>query len=372
MKIVFCIRSDYLLRSGGDTTQLLNTIVKLEQEYNLDCRIITDPISLSEVKCDVIHIFNIQTIDETYAFIKQGKKIGAKIALSTIVWDYGLARVHQKLADYGIYTLDIKLHKLAKQIFNIIATTTGRPMAFSPNYSKWIADAISTVDLLLPNSLEEVSILANISGLPYHSVADKSEVVYNGVTDHKSNSNTPFSLEQIKGRYILEVGRIEPLKNQLGLLRAFRYDTKIPIVFIGNQQFDIKYCKYVKKMAKMRGNVVFINELPHDELTQYYRNALVHVLPSFSESTGIVSLEALSNMCPAVISQKPYCPVSTYFEDITTTADPFSPVNIRSSVYRELGLKRNYETISKLVMNKFNWSVAANQTFAAYKKHFAL
>ena len=77
--------------------------------------------------------------------------------------------------------------------------------------------------------------------------ADKIRVVYNGVELKDTQILPPelfFSKYKLPKDYILQVGRIEYLKNQLNLLYALREHINIPIVFIG-QISDAKYGKKI-------------------------------------------------------------------------------------------------------------------------------
>ena len=109
---------------------------------------------------------------------------------------------------------------------------------------------------------------------------------------------------------------------------------EIPLVFIGKQN-KIKqyYVDKTKELAAARGNTYFIEEMSQEELCAYYKAAKVHVLPSFRESPGLVSLEALYHGCNIVVSNRRYCPTDYYrFDKIAYTCDPYSITSIEKAI----------------------------------------
>jgi D-inositol-3-phosphate glycosyltransferase len=53
----------------------------------------------------------------------------------------------------------------------------------------------------------------------------------------------------------------------------------------------------------IRDQLSFIGAIDHDELPTYYRAADVVVMPSFSESFGLVAVEAMASGIPVVVSR---------------------------------------------------------------------
>jgi glycosyltransferase involved in cell wall biosynthesis len=107
-------------------------------------------------------------------------------------------------------------------------------------------------------------------------------------------------------RYVLCVARIEDLKNQLGLVRALADDPS-PLVLIGavNPQHR-GYHGEVSRAAKRRGRTLLLPPLPRPELLSAMAGAAAHVLPSWFETAGLVSLEAAAAGCPVVSTDRGY------------------------------------------------------------------
>ena len=85
---------------------------------------------------------------------------------------------------------------------------------------------------------------------------------------------------------------------------------------------------------------------------------------SFRESPGLVSLEALSQGCPVVVSDERFAPIYTYFanNDGVEVTNPLNLSSIRSAI-----LKSYDKSDVKFDVERFSWVNVANQTYEAYK-----
>jgi len=371
LKIAFCIRPDYLLRAGGDTIQLLKTKEYLEKYYDIKGDIITDP---DKIDCiyDVCHIFNIATTKVTYNFIKVCQEKKVPKAISTILWDFSDVMTCDKLVKMNIYNLSRFNVNVAKAIFKITAKIINKPYIMSKAYRHYLTIVLNDVDHILPNSLEELYCLANVAQMDYGYLAGKSTIVCNGIIPTREVTISNVDLENkyayLPPKYVLEVARIEPGKNQLNLLRALEKDNNLPILLIGSQEVFPKYYNKIAQIAQRRGNVYFIEQVAHNHLAYFYQNALVHVLPSYAETTGLVSIEALVNGCRAVVSNKKHCPYETYFKNLASYVDPFNINSIRNAIFSEINTKRNMSEIRMIINKSFTWEIAARKTYYAYIK----
>ena len=122
------------------------------------------------------------------------------------------------------------------------------------------------------------------------------------------------------------------MKNQLNLVKALKNNPEIPIVFVG-KNFGDKYYHTLKKYAEKRGNVFIFDEIPHEKMAELYKKAKVHVLPSFIETTGLVTLEALINDVQIVTSDEKYCPIQYYhFDEFGFQCNPYDIKSIKKAI----------------------------------------
>lgn len=363
MKIAFCNRPSWNNPLGGDGVQMIKTKEALQSLYGIDIDIITDADDITR-EYDLVHIFNFITIKETQAFFEKAIRYNIPIAASSIFWDYTYACTRFMPLFIGKHFSGCrpKVYKLA---VHLMVFFFGYPALFSEKMRKKYRFFCENSNIILPNSLEEGLLLQKFIKRP--DIKDKMHIVYNGV-DKKMNSHFVSKKDflnkyGIPERYILEVARIEPVKNQINLLYALKDYPNIPVVFVG-RAYDKSYYNKLKQMADKRGNVYFIDAVPHEEIDNFYRYAQLHVLLSLRESPGLVSLEALANNCPIVVANSKYAPVNTYFSDQPYVADPLDMKDIQSVIlkaYKEGKVIKDNQDL-------FTWEMAAKQTYEGYCK----
>lgn len=108
-------------------------------------------------------------------------------------------------------------------------------------------------------------------------------------------------------KYILTVGRVEPRKNFLTLLKAFvelkLYEKEYKLVIIGTP--DLAYTEFYDYYTSLAGdikNAVIMDRASFPELVSLYKNASLFVFPSLAEGFGIPPLEAIEYGCPLLCS----------------------------------------------------------------------
>jgi len=368
MKIAYCIRPGY--ETGGDGVQVVKTreyIIRSHPDITID--ILTDSSRLNG-DYDLVHVFNYATIDESKPFFEKAIKLGIKIVSSPIYWDYSYSIM--PLYMYLWCNKTFITERFVK-IFRFLNPLISRLPQFliknsylnvSRRFRKEIRYFVNNSELILPNSIRESELCFEFANIK----PDKSKIVeiYNGIDDSSLVSIIPaeefFFKYKIPHNYVLQVGRIEYLKNQMNLISALANDKEIPIVILGNANERRPYVKKVYELANKRGNVFFINGVKHEDVYSFYHYAGVHVLLSMRESPGLVSLEALSQGCPIIISDKRFLPLETYFHDNFISVNPFDKDSIRKAVIDSLKLKHKEVDISM-----FSWDNVAEMTYKAYK-----
>ena len=114
------------------------------------------------------------------------------------------------------------------------------------------------------------------------------------------------------GRLLLFVGRLERLKGvelairALALLRDRQHDD-VRLLILGEDsregdESEKERLKGIADAAGVRDRVDFVGSVAHHELPFFYAAADVCVMPSYSESFGLVALEAQACGCPVVAS----------------------------------------------------------------------
>lgn len=359
MDILFAIREDYLERIGGDTFQFLFTKQQLEKDYQTNIIVIKTPEDIEQYPdVNIVHVFNMQNRVWTHDFLKKAKECGKKTVLSTIYWDLSDAAYITRMARF---TSNVRLWKMFRPFKSAIRWLSDivrkRDIGGIQNLAEY-RELLQMADMILPNSYEEARVIERIFGHFHYEV----RTVPNAIAPLVDRQHVKEVPEKYKN-CILQVGRVETLKNQGGVIQACM-DNDIPIVFIGRINGD-RYYESIKKLADKRGNVYFLGEMPQEEIAAYYSAAKVHVLPSFRESPGLVTLEAMYYGCNVVVSNKDYCPIEYYQLDKNGyVCDPYRIESIRDAIQKayhdekkeyseELFRFISYETVAKMTQEAY-------------------
>ena len=89
-------------------------------------------------------------------------------------------------------------------------------------------------------------------------------------------------------------------------------------------------------------------------------------MPSYRESPGLSTLEALWYGCEVVTSSEAFCPVKYYkFDKYAHLCNPNNIVSIKNAILEAFNTKKN--TISKDYFDFFSYENVAKLTLEAYK-----
>ena len=329
MKVLFANRFECMQKKGGDTFQMLYTKEYINKYYpEITIKIISSPDEIQKYSdFDLIHVFNIQFYNEVKSYVDEAKKFNLKIAISPIYWNKSdaiyLARMYRCISDFRV----ISFLRVLKPILNF---KIGKMRYLSKDYRKLYKTLLDEAIAIIPNSNEEL----NIVNQEFHFNSNiKTFVVPNAIVINEVNEDIDTAKRSVLEGCLLEVARIEPIKNQMGVLLACM-KTSFPIVFVGaDNNPKSKYSVKLHQLAKQRGNVIFTGEIPQKDMWKYYEVAKTHILPSFRESPGLVTLEALFHNCNVVVSNEKYCPIHYYkLDKYGTVCNPYSIKSIETAI----------------------------------------
>lgn len=326
MKILFCIRGDYYRNFAGDSMRALKTaeyLRKMGVIVDINTGYITDYSDY-----DIVHLFNLTTIGETYKYYKIARSYKKNIVLSSIYWDF------KKYYNYINDSESVKLWDRCKI------------------YRKEI---LKGCKMIYPNSKAEGELIQNEFGkwVPY-------TIVYNGI--EVESDDVPlynFKERYNLNNYILCVGRIEKRKNQLMLAEVCN-NLGVHLILIGN----VCDKKYFSECMRFK-NVLYLGYMDSYNIYNAYRFAKLHVLPSFVETPGLSSLEAAASGCNIVSTNEGYA--SEYFKDMATYCDPYDLNSINESVKIGLKQKKNNK-LKNYVLENYNWEKCIKTLYESYRK----
>lgn len=356
MKVIMISRSTLYTSPGGDTTQMHMTAKHL-RKLGVDVDILTSDNNVDYEKYDLIHFFNIIRPDAILHHIKKDRPY----VISTVFVDYS---EFDKLARPGISGLIFKMLSAyhIEYIKCIARFILGRDTLKS-SYFLWhgqfksISYIARNAKLLLPNSHSEYKRFSKAFGdFPYMKVVN--------AVDPEIFNDSVMADENYRD-HILVVGRIEGIKNQLNVIKAV-VGSGYQLTIIGKSSLNQRsYYRTCRKFADGHPNIHFVEEqMDHARLASIYKAAKVHVLASWFETTGLVSLEAGLTGCNLVVTRKG--DTEEYFGDKAFYCDPDDVDSIRQAIDKAYHAPAN-EELKSLITKSYNWTETARQTSEAYK-----
>jgi glycosyltransferase involved in cell wall biosynthesis len=365
MRILFInSREDSLKNPGGDTVQMQKTQSALEEMGHVVLP--RHPNELEKLPaCDIAHIFNIQMPESAWKVLQTLDAAGIPVVLSPIYWDMYAYWYNLASAQKNFWRPLISI--LGKQLVSPMYIAWQRMKAPTKADWKYQRRLLQSARRILPNSKSEAHLLKQSFAFG-SKFLNKVDVVPNGI-DPSLYEPAPVPSQQFLEKFglqdfVLCVGTIYPVKNQLGIIEALT-DIPVPIVFIGHAQTDMpEYAQTCKEIGARHGNVTFIDRIPHEQLPGIYALAAVHVLPSWRETPGLVSLEAAAAGCRIVSTS--IGSAYDYFGDLAWYCHPNDQQSIRSAVRQALKATPSPE-LRKRVLNQFTWQRAAEDSLKAYE-----
>ena len=169
-------------------------------------------------------------------------------------------------------------------------------------------------------------------------------------------------------RILLYVGRFDPIKGIDRLLEAVAYlkhVKRIRLVIIGGDGPETAEYRRLQQIAVEHGiqnSVVFVGRIAQKSLPPYYSAADVLVVPSYSESFGLVGLESLACGTPVVatdVGAMHYIVREGETGRIVADAAPRALAHAVEAVLTGSGFKKLSPAMIRASVLKFGWSPVA-------------
>lgn len=214
----------------------------------------------------------------------------------------------------------------------------------------------------------------------YNIQADKIEVIPYGISPRfspeKDAKITQKALNkyQIKRPYVLSVGRLNPRKNLITLIKAFssvKNSSTIPhqLVIAGKKDYRTHDITNFIRKNRLSKHIIFPGFIPDKDLPYIYSQADLFVYISLYEGVGLPVLEAMKSGVPVLTSNN--SSLSEIIGDAGITVPPLDSKQIARAL---INLLNNPELRSKCRQkgleraNKLNWEETASHTLAVYEE----
>jgi glycosyltransferase involved in cell wall biosynthesis len=185
-------------------------------------------------------------------------------------------------------------------------------------------------------------------------------------------------MEAVRERYglppsfILNVGTLEPGKNQATLVRAFhrlkQQGVEQGLVIAGQKGWMYEKLFRLVDGLGLRDEVRFVGHLPEDDLAAVYNMADLFVFPSLYEGFGLPPLEAMACGLPVVASRAPA--LAEVLDGAALLVDACDVSALAEASAKALGDKRLRSRLRKQGLeraSRFSWQRTARGTVTAYE-----
>lgn len=186
----------------------------------------------------------------------------------------------------------------------------------------------------------------------------KVYIIPNGIDEFwfKNSINYKKIINTSKVIKLVYAGRIDKNKNIPTIQKAIKIlikkDYRVSLTVIGKIQ-DIKEFENIKKDI----NTKYIPEMSKEDLIKFYRKSDIFVMPSYTESFGLVYAEAMTQGLPVIYSKNQG--FDRQFKEglVGYHVLPYKAENVAEGI---LKIINSYDIIQKKIVNLaevFDWSV---------------
>jgi len=177
----------------------------------------------------------------------------------------------------------------------------------------------------------------------------------------------------VSGDFVLAVGNLQPRKNLLRILSAFRQlvmqgEGGLQLVLVGKDKGLAGYLQREGADLLETGRLLLTGYVPAEDLPSLYSAARVFVYPSLYEGFGLPVLEAMACGAPAIASNASSLPEVA--GDAAILVDPFDVDAIASAMRRVLADRELALDLAQRGLKRascFSWEKTAQETLAAYQ-----
>jgi glycosyltransferase involved in cell wall biosynthesis len=206
---------------------------------------------------------------------------------------------------------------------------------------------------------------------------ERMHVVPSGVNAQQFHPNGKEGSKQIVQKqfgvrdYLLTVGRLEPRKNHLGLLTAYKqaYETRpgLPqLVIVGQRDFGFDELLTMLNQKPFDTQVKLIEQADQEMLGHLYRAASLFVYPSFAEGFGIPPLEAMASGIPVITSNS--TAINETAVGATIQIDPDNTEELADAMLKVLGDSRLQASLIACGIERakeWTWQASADKYLSA-------
>lgn len=294
---------------------------------------------------DVLHVFG--SVKDCLGLVETAKARGTKVVITPLWWsDWRRAFFTEGSLKTKV---DFLLRHLAKLVY--------------PSFPSARRKLLLSSDLVFPNSEMEQKQIQRLFAVSPGTM----RIVHNGV-DKAFLSADPGLFRSRYGSdpFVLGVGRIEPRKNQLNLIRAVARLKGKRLFLIGSPVSG--YEAYFQKcQGEGKAFTTFLPTLDHGDpfLKSAYAACEVFVLQGWFETPGLAALEAA--LAGARVVATNGGSTGEYFRDFVEYMDPSRPADIARKIQKAAAVQK-HDYLKNHVLQNFTWERVARDYVEFYRE----
>lgn len=238
-------------------------------------------------------------------------------------------------------------------------------------------DALRRAKALFTVSAYSRDSMAQAYGVP----ASRITVTHNGVDTQRfcpGQEGTEFVRAQglTPGQYLCTVGRLEPRKNHINLIKAYAQlpAPRLPLLVVGQRDFSFESIFEVVQAHGLSDQVRFLERVGDAELPALIRHCAAFVYPTWAEGFGMPVLEAMACGVSVVTSNNTSLPEVA--GDLAWLCDPADPASIARAMEQAVAepeaarLDRHARGLARAL--SFSWESSAERLLSVFRQQLAL
>jgi D-inositol-3-phosphate glycosyltransferase len=180
-----------------------------------------------------------------------------------------------------------------------------------------------------------------------------------------------------RDRVLLFVGRFAPIKGidrLIGAMAGLKHRADTRLILVGGDgpraPETLRFKRQVRELG-VEGSVEFAGRVVHEHLPEYYAAADVVVIPSYSESFGLVAIEALACGTPVLASRVGVIGELLQDSGLGQIIQDMSPPRLAEGIDRYLSWLENHRPSSSRVRSAIlhlEWSGIASALLERYRE----
>lgn len=257
-----------------------------------------------------VYSFVIQSVVDRLFFFRKIRRISQDLERKGLVADYPLIHAHTLFSDGGVA---LNLYRKNKMEYLVAVRNTDVNLFFKyffflRGFGEHILMNAQMIVFLSPAYRDQV-LKRYVNPKNRELIAGKSVVIPNPIDPYWQEHVYEREALERKQIRLLFVGEIRRNKNIHGIIESAKIltgqgvDVRLTIVGFGLND-EKNYASSIRRTSESLEYVSLVEKTDDKEtLRQFYRNADIFIMPSYTETFGLVYVEALTQGLPLIWSE---------------------------------------------------------------------